>query len=177
MIEELITRIDRYGPDAGGLTTSVWFVMSPAGHVALKHCDNEAMQDITEGRRRLEAAGIPVVPVLERAGNWWLEPVVAQVNDQASRSLKQAGLDLMYRCLRVGVGDIDPGNTGIYDGELVVIDTGYLLDLWSPDENDALCHYCEQQWYSLDRELGDYWVNGEIVPDTIGTDTAVENNC
>ena len=106
---------------------------------------------VLEGERRLKAAGIPVVPIIDHwvyDGRWYCVQPLVEAPDMLSWSDDQIrrGLELVEQAYEAGVSDIKPDNVGLLDGEMAILDTGELdPQEWEPGETS-------QRWRILLRQ-------------------------
>ena len=102
-----------------------------------------------EGTRRLQLAGVPVLPIVDEwlTGDQWVyvQPRVQPLTDP--RLMAQEGLEIVEQGARAGVYDLWPDNVCEYGGELCVIDPT-MIELANP----AMLESARERWGQLARE-------------------------
>lgn len=121
-------------PDAAGYTTQVYLRTIDGEHVAIKKCSRHIWETaILPGRERAMADSLPLIPVCSVKTTeqyaYWQEPVVVTLADEAvSQRHLLAGLRLRNAAKDANIGDLGPDNLAVYDGRVVILDTGYQYD-------------------------------------------------
>jgi len=117
------------------------------GNHALKVGDVSDRADTLEGTRRLQAAGIPVLPVedeWETGGMWvYSQPLVVPLSNPSPEDAAR-GLDVMRRGAEAGVFDLWSDNVAYYKGQLCVFDPTMLSPVSAEAEES-----CAARWLSL----------------------------
>lgn len=113
----------------------------------IENADLEMLR-VNEGTRRLQEAGVPVLPVLDE----WIEGKTTyyvqervKVIETWTQEQVYEGLELAKAAFQAGVADVLPKNTGLdSDGNLVVLDAGELCD---PDDDYDQMNQDETIWH------------------------------
>jgi hypothetical protein len=110
-------------------------------------CSQRAQENALEGTRRLEGAGVPVLPVLdqwqEEDRYFYVQPVAQEI-EWSVEDLDE-GIELAFAALEAGVADVWHFNLMEYEGRIVVADPGYTIDKW---EVESWSETLREEWLS-----------------------------
>ncbi len=113
----------------------------------VENADLELLR-VNEGTRRLQEAGVPVLPVLdewtEGKSTYYAQERVKVIETWTQEQVYE-GLELAKAAFGAGVADVLPKNTGLdSNGNLVILDAGELCD---PDDEDDQMMQGETEWH------------------------------